>query len=94
MFLSERSSNFTPSHRKPLRFLTYDDGETDRMETLNPNLRAPEAAKYLSLAESTLAKLRMGASGPAFYKIGKAVIYSRADLDAWLAAHRVCSEAA
>ena len=52
-------------------------------------LRAPDAAKYLGLAESTLAKLRMGRDGPAFHKLGRAVVYDRTDLDAWLSAHRV-----
>ena len=52
-------------------------------------LRPPEAAGYLRIAESTLAKLRMGRDGPAFHKLGRAVVYDRADLDAWLAAHRV-----
>ena len=59
------------------------------MNIQHNKLRPPEAAKYLGLAESTLAKLRMGRDGPAFHKLGRAVVYDRADLDAWLAAHRV-----
>ncbi len=52
-------------------------------------LRPPEAARYLGIAESTLAKRRMGRDGPAFHKLGRAVVYDRADLDAWFSAHRV-----
>ncbi len=52
-------------------------------------LRPPEAAKYLGIAESTLAKRRMRCEAPAFHKLGRAVVYDRSDLDAWLAAHRV-----
>ena len=51
--------------------------------------RPPEAAKYVGIAASTLAKLRMGRAGPVFHKLGRAVVYDRGDLDAWLAAHRV-----
>ncbi len=57
-------------------------------------LRPPKAAKYLGIAESTLAKLRMGRNGPAFHKLGRAVVYDRDDLDTWLAAHRIEPEAA
>ena len=52
-------------------------------------LRPPEAAKYLGIAESTLAKRRMRGEAPAFHKLGRAVVYDRADLDAWLSAHRI-----
>jgi len=49
-------------------------------------MRAPEAAGYLRMAESTLAKLRCYGGGPRFAKAGpRLVIYDRADLDAWLA---------
>ena len=53
-------------------------------------MRAPEAAKYLKVAESTLAKLRCYGGGPRFAKAGRRlVIYDRADLDAWLT-NRTC----
>lgn len=51
------------------------------------NIRVREAAEYLGLSKSTLDKLRMGSSGPRFFKLGRAVVYSTADLDAWLATH-------
>jgi predicted DNA-binding transcriptional regulator AlpA len=48
-------------------------------------LRAPEAAHYLRLAASTLAKLRCYGGGPKYSKAGQRIIvYDRADLDAWL----------
>lgn len=50
----------------------------------NPNYRAPVAAQYLGLAESTLAKMRLRGDGPVYFKAGRAVIYARADLDRWL----------
>ncbi len=49
-----------------------------------PNIRVAEAAKYVGLSKSSLDKLRMGDDGPAFFKVGRAVIYATGDLDAWL----------
>lgn len=51
-------------------------------------MRAPEAASYLRIAPSTLAKMRCYGGGPRFAKAGpRLVIYDRADLDAWLETH-------
>jgi predicted DNA-binding transcriptional regulator AlpA len=48
-------------------------------------LRAPEAAKYTGLSESTLAKRRLYGLPPAFLNLGgRAIGYSLDDLDAWL----------
>jgi excisionase family DNA binding protein len=47
---------------------------------LNPR----EAANYLGLSTSWLAKLRLTGDGPPFLKLGRQVRYRRADLDAWL----------
>jgi hypothetical protein len=56
----------------------------------NKKMRSPEAAAYLRMAESTLAKLRCYGGGPRFAKVGpRLVIYDRADLDAYLA-DRMC----
>lgn len=49
-------------------------------------MRVAEAARYLGLAPSTLAKLRVRGDGPRYAKAGqRIVVYDRADLDAWLA---------
>ena len=68
--------------------------QKERSQTLNQNfesnLRAPQAAKYLGISKSKLAKLRMAtnrAEGPRFSKIAGCVIYRRADLDAWIEAN-------
>jgi hypothetical protein len=47
-------------------------------------LTAIEAASVLRLAPSTLAKLRLGGEGPVYCKLGRRVVYRRADLAAWL----------
>lgn len=50
-------------------------------------MRSMEAAEYLRIAPSTLAKLRCYGGGPRFSKAGKRiVIYERRDLDRWLQA--------
>ena len=50
-------------------------------------VRTKEAATYCGLAASTLEKLRVYGGGPTFRKLGKVVVYDRADLDAWLDSH-------
>ncbi|WP_337181416.1 helix-turn-helix domain-containing protein [Shinella sp.] len=66
------------------------------MQALNlrPKLRTAEAAAYTALGISTLEKLRVIGGGPAYYKVGKAVVYDPADLDAWLASNRCSSTSA
>lgn len=54
-------------------------------------LRRPEAADYIGVSANYLAKLAMNPGGPTFSKLGAVVIYSRDDLDAWVAARRVAS---
>jgi predicted DNA-binding transcriptional regulator AlpA len=52
-------------------------------------VRAPDAARYLGLSVSTLAKLRMGRDGPTFAKLGRrVVVYRLADLDHWVESNR------
>jgi Helix-turn-helix domain len=46
-------------------------------------LKEVEAADYLRLAAATLRNWRSGGVGPRFHKLGGAVRYSLADLDAW-----------
>jgi predicted DNA-binding transcriptional regulator AlpA len=38
----------------------------------------------LGLATSTLAKLRLKGNGPTYCKLGRRVVYRRADLEQWL----------
>lgn len=43
-----------------------------------------EAAAYLRIAASTLEKRRVTGDGPAYRKLGRRVLYRRADLDTWI----------
>ena len=55
------------------------------MMTNDPlTLTAGAAAKLVGLAPSTLAKLRFNGNGPLYRKLGRRVVYRRADLEAWL----------
>jgi predicted DNA-binding transcriptional regulator AlpA len=51
-------------------------------------LSAPEAAQYLGISASTLSKYRVFGGGPAFFKLGRRVVYSTRDLDAWVGTRR------
>ena len=49
-------------------------------------LTPKEAAKFLRLSESFLAKARMRGDGPRYRKLSRAVRYAMSDLVAWLKA--------
>jgi len=51
-------------------------------------LRPREAANYLNLANSTLAKMRLNGTGPVFIKAGRVVLYDIQDLELWLDSHK------
>ena len=47
-------------------------------------VQAKEAALFVGLSESTLAKLRLNGNGPTYCKLGRRVVYRPVDLEAWL----------
>lgn len=51
-------------------------------------LNGAEAAAYLNVSLSMLAKRRLSGDGPRYSKLGKRVVYEVADLDQWIADHR------
>lgn len=52
-------------------------------------LREADAAAYVGLSRAYLRQARMHGRGPAFVRIGRAVVYRRDDLEAFLAQHRI-----
>ncbi len=65
-------------------------------DTTSPNarmMRAETVAEFTGLSASYLAKLRVTGFGPPFKKIGRAVIYRQADVEAWLESHNRTSTA-
>lgn len=55
-------------------------------------LRPPEAAPYIGLSVSTLAKQRLRGDGPKFVRLSpRAIGYLPADLDEWVANRRCLS---
>ena len=66
-------------------------GDHGALQMIDPNaglstryLRTAEAARLLSLSPRTLEKHRIYGTGPAYRKIGARVVYSVADLNAWV----------
>ena len=54
-----------------------------------PHLKTTAAAEYCGVSKSLLEKLRLEGRGPAYIKLSpRLVVYSSADLDAWLASAR------
>ena len=53
-----------------------------------------EAAQYVRLGKPTLERARVTGEGPRYAKLGGAVRYRRADLDAWLSSRIVSSTSA
>lgn len=51
-------------------------------------LLTKDAAAYVGLAQQTLAKMRWSGESPPYFKVGRQVVYDRADLDAWLLQRR------
>ena len=51
-------------------------------------LNTGQAATYVGLAPSTMAKLRLSGLGPSYSKLMRRVVYRPADLDAWMALHQ------
>jgi excisionase family DNA binding protein len=50
-------------------------------------LTQAETAELLRLSERTLERWRVTGGGPVFVKLGKRVLYRKADLDEWIASH-------
>ena len=51
-------------------------------------LTSRDAAAFLRLSESWLAKARMRGDGPHFLKIGRSIRYSEGDLVQWMKCHQ------
>jgi excisionase family DNA binding protein len=51
-------------------------------------LTRKQAAAYLKLGESTLAKLFVSGDGPPAIKVGRSVRYASLDLDCWMNSRR------
>ena len=57
-------------------------------------LTVTEAAAFIGRTKGWLDKARCYGSGPPFYRIGRRILYSRAELRTWLSAHRYESTSA
>ena len=53
---------------------------------MDENLKTEEAAKFLQVKPATLEQWRWSGKGPLFVKLGRSVMYRKADLDAFIEA--------
>ena len=60
-----------------------------RGDLMDRKLRTPAAAEYLGVKPNTLEIWRHQRRGPKFYKVGRCVVYDRADLESFVQAHGV-----
>jgi predicted DNA-binding transcriptional regulator AlpA len=51
-------------------------------------LKPEEAAKFLKISVSWLAKARMNGNGPPFVRVGRSIRYSRSALIRWMTTHQ------
>lgn len=61
---------------------------TAKYATPREYLNIDEAAGFIGVSRQTLDKWRMDASGPAVHRVGRRVLYSIADLRAFMDGHR------
>ena len=61
---------------------------------MNQVFTTSEAAELLRLGKSTLDRMRLTGEGPRYCKLGGAVRYRRADLEAWLESRLTSSTSA
>ena len=50
-----------------------------------------EASGFLRLSERTLERHRIAGTGPKFVRLGRRIVYRRADLEAWADENTFCS---
>ena len=49
-------------------------------------LRPKDAAQHVGISTSSLAKMRVFGTGPRYAKLGRSIVYDKADLDAFCSA--------
>jgi hypothetical protein len=60
----------------------------DAPYSLHAKLSTRDAARFLGVSASMLAKLRISSGGPIFSKLGRRVVYDLVDLEAWSASRK------
>lgn len=68
--------------------------KTRNGEIVGNRLNVSQAAEYIGVSDSFLNKARLTGGGPVFLKLGRLVVYDRADLDTWLRSCRRTSTSA
>ena len=68
--------------------MAYTPDEPIVRQVSHRYMRPPQAARYVGLSTSTLAKMRLRGDGAAYSKAGRAVVYRIEDLCEWLESRR------
>jgi predicted DNA-binding transcriptional regulator AlpA len=55
---------------------------------LSATMTREEAAKYVGVSVAFMNRARVVGDGPAYVKLGRRVVYNKADIDSWLASKR------
>lgn len=85
--MDQETPTVTAQSKKPKRI--------EHADLLRAALDEIEAAAYINLSISSLRKGRMNGKRhnyvepPPYLKLGRRIVYLKADLDAWLLSHRV-----
>jgi hypothetical protein len=51
-------------------------------------MRPVDAAAYLTISVQRLAKMRLTGDSPPFCRVGRSIVYRKADIDSWLDANK------
>lgn len=64
-------------------------GAMSGKDAIQPPICERDAARYIGMSVAYMRQARMHGRGPAYVKLGRSVRYFRADLDRFIADHRV-----
>lgn len=84
----QRTATATPTHRPEVVSASAPTAAHPEAAavTETPYLRPEAAAAFCGLPIASLTTLRNRGGGPVFFKVGRRVVYRRADLQAWMEA--------
>ncbi|GFG78987.1 helix-turn-helix transcriptional regulator [Mycobacterium paragordonae] len=77
----------SPQNRAAARRDRRSPDEKSALAVLDPLLSCAEVAHWLNTTPGQLSQWRFHGEGPPFIKLGRAVRYSRSDVQAWLEAN-------
>jgi predicted DNA-binding transcriptional regulator AlpA len=77
-----------PTRDVPARNCSESDAPVREASRSDPLLTPKEAARFMRVSESWLAKARMRGDGPPYVQIGRAIRYQQSDLITYIRSRR------